>query len=123
MDEGAANRCNPRHVAICLDLIANRELVGKHIGFELSADPVWDMLLDLFVWEHRGRDIAISSLASAANVPATTARASIRTMQDLGWVYRQPDAGDGRRIYIRLTDKAHSALADIFEGIAERASD
>lgn len=118
MDEGVASRGKPGHVAICLDLISNRKLVGVHIGFELCADPVWVMLLDLYVWEHRGRDIAISSLASAANVPATTARASIRTLRDLSWVYRQPDAEDGRRIYNRLTDKAHGALAAIFDGIA-----
>lgn len=122
MDSGTANRGNPRHIAICLDLIANRQLVGRHIGFQLSADPAWDMLLDLYVWEHRGRDIAISSLASAANVPATTARACIQTMIESGWFYRQRDTGDGRRIYIRLTDKAHSALAAIFDEIADRMS-
>lgn len=122
VDSGTINRANPRHVAICLDLIANRQLVGMHIGFQLSADPAWDMLLDLYVWEHRGRDIAISSLASAANVPATTARACIQTMIELGWFYRQRDTGDGRRIYIRLTDKAHSALAAIFDEIADRMS-
>ncbi|WP_177204134.1 winged helix DNA-binding protein [Sphingobium sp. AP50] len=121
VEEGAPNRSDPRYVALCLDLIANRQLVGTHIGFELSADPVWDMLLDLYIWEHRGRDIAISSLASAANVPPTTARASIRTMRDLGWVYRQRDPVDGRRIYIRLTKKAHAALEAIFEGVINRS--
>lgn len=120
--EGDANRCDPRHVEICLDLIANRQLVGRHIGFGLCADPAWDMLLDLYVSEHRGRDIAISSLASVANVPATTARACIGTMCEMGWLYRQRDAGDGRRIYMRLTDKAHDALAAIFDGNADQTS-
>jgi DNA-binding MarR family transcriptional regulator len=102
--------------------MALRNLVGHHIGFELSADPVWDMLLDLYVSEHRERDIAISSLASIANVPPTTALRSIRAMRELGLVSRHGDPGDGRRVYIKLTPKSHGALAAIFDAVAERGA-
>lgn len=123
MERNEPGRGNARHIETCLTLIANRQLIGRHIGFDLCADPAWDMLLDLYISESRGRDIAISSLASAANVPPTTALSCIRTMREREWVYRQSDPGDGRRIYIRLTDKAHVALAAILDGMAERMSE
>ncbi|MBA4090116.1 MAG: hypothetical protein C0494_05920 [Sphingobium sp.] len=107
-----------QRLEICLALISVRRLVGRYIGFDLSADPVWDMLLDLYASEERGRDIAISSLASAANVPPTTALRAIGGMRALGLVYRQSDPADGRRVYIRLTPKAHEALGAIFDTIA-----
>lgn len=110
-----------RRVKTCLNLIANRHLVGRHIGFDLCADPAWDMLLDLYISECRGRNIAISSLASAANVPPTTARSAIRILRKRGWVSREADTLDGRRIYIRLTEMARSALVEIFDAIADRA--
>lgn len=117
--DGDLSGKSAQRLEICRALIAVRRLVGRHLGFELSADPVWDMLLDLYLSEARGRDIAISSLASAANVPPTTALRTISGMRDLGLVSRQSDPGDGRRVYIRLTPKAHETLAAIFDAIAE----
>lgn len=108
-----------QRLEICLDLITVRRLVGQHVGFELCADPVWDMLLDLYASDERGRDIAISSLATAANVPPTTALRAIKGMTELGLVSRHSDPSDGRRIYIKLTPKSLEALAAIFDAIAE----
>lgn len=77
------------------------------------------MMLDLYLSDERGRDIAISSLASAANVPPTTALRAIKAMTELGLLSRQSDPKDGRRIYIKLTPKSHDALAAIFDAIAD----
>lgn len=122
MDDREPEKCEEQRLAICLALIAVRRFIGRHIGFELSADPVWDMLLDLYASEHRGQDIAISSLAAAANVPPTTALRSIRGMHKLGLLSRQSDPRDGRRVYIRLTPKSRGALTDIFDAVAQRYS-
>lgn len=118
VDADASGKREQR-LEICLALITARRLVGRHIGFELCADPVWDMLLDLYASDERGRDIAISSLATAANVPPTTALRAIKGMTELGLVSRQADSSDGRRIYIKLTPKSREALAAIFDAIAE----
>ncbi|PBN43525.1 winged helix DNA-binding protein [Sphingobium sp. D43FB] len=117
--EGDASGKRQQRLDVCLALITVRRLVGRYIGFELSADPVWDMLLDLYASDARARDIAISSLASAANVPPTTALRAIKGMAELGLVSRHSDPKDGRRIYIRLTPSAHEALAAIFDAIAD----
>lgn len=123
MDEPDPEGRTRRHVEICLRQIGNRQLIGRHIGFALSADPVWDMLLDLYLSRHLSKDIAISSLASAANVPPTTALRCIKAMLAQGLVYREADATDGRRIYIRLTARACEALTAIFDAMAERDAD
>lgn len=120
MDEPGADYLARRRMEICISQIANRQLIGRYIGFALAADPAWDMLLDLYLARYRSKDIAISSLASVANVPATTALRCIKAMMAQGLVYREADVSDGRRIYIRLTAKACTALTAIFDAIAKR---
>lgn len=82
-------------------------------GERLFADPAWDMLLDLALAHRQQRSISVSSLCIAAAVPPTTALRWIGTMTDRGLLFRQRDAADGRRQYLRLTARA-SQLLDMF---------
>lgn len=84
---------------------------------QLFADPAWDMLLDLFAAHIEGEQVAVSSLCIAAAVPPTTALRWIKTMTDAGLFVRDADPGDGRRVFIGLSDKAVDALASYFAAV------
>lgn len=75
----------------------------------IFAEPAWDMLLDLYVQQHRGRPVSIHSLCIAAAVPATTALRWIGKLDDLGLVARERSARDNRVIHVALT--AHGLAA------------
>ena len=71
---------------------------------DLFSDPAWDMLLDLALARLTGKRVSVSSLCLAAGVPATTA---LRRLDDLcaaDMTTRLPDATDGRRKFVELTD-------------------
>lgn len=91
-------------------LIRLRRLRAQFFPENLFADPAWDMLLDLMAARLEGEQVAVSSLCIAAAVPPTTALRWIRTMTEQGLFVRSHDPGDGRRIFIELSDGAANAM-------------
>lgn len=95
-------------------LIRLRRLRGDFFPPDLFADPAWDMLLDLMAARLEREQVAVSSLCIAAAVPPTTALRWIRTMTEQGIFERRHDPGDGRRIFIDLSDAAAQAMTAYF---------
>jgi len=83
----------------------------------LFGEPAWDMLLDLFIAEQQGTRLAITSVCIGAAVPASTALRWISVLEHKGLVYRDDDASDGRRSFIRLTPKGHARMIQYFDRI------
>lgn len=90
--------------------------VGREriFGGDLFGEPAWDMLLELYEAELRGKEESVTSLCIGARVPATTALRWLRTLEVRGWVERRPDQRDRRRSFIHLADKARDALEAMF---------
>jgi len=90
-----------------LRLRRRREFLFVSAGFGkgLFGEPVWDMILDLYVARSQDKRISVSSLCLAAAVPPTTALRHISIMAESGLVTRLGDPDDARRIYIQLADK------------------
>lgn len=82
---------------------ANRRRRDRIFRAGIFAEPAWDMLLDLFIQEHRGRAVSTHSLCIAAAVPPTTALRWIGKLVDGGLVVRQPSRRDNRVVHIALT--------------------
>jgi len=100
-------------------IIRARRLRNQFFGPALFADPAWDMLLDLMVARIEGRSVAVSSLCIAAGVPATTALRWIKQLTSIGLLRRVADPGDGRRIFIELTDEAVNSMRDYFSALVD----
>ena len=95
-------------------MIRLRRLRGQFLDPALFADPAWDMLLDLMAARLDGNRVAVSSLCIAASVPPTTALRWIRSMTEQGVFVRRLDPGDGRRVFIELSDTAAAAMTAWF---------
>jgi hypothetical protein len=91
-----------------------RRMRDRFFPGDLFADPAWDMLLDLFAARMEGDNVAVSSLCIAAAVPPTTALRWIKTMTDADLFERHADPMDGRRIFIRLSDRATDGMQRFF---------
>ncbi|MBO9715168.1 MarR family transcriptional regulator [Sphingomonas sp.] len=84
-------------------------------------DPVWDMLLDLYVARARGLRLSVGALCVGSGVPGTTALRHIEGLDKLGYVRRQPDARDNRRIWIELTDETIAPMETVLSQMQRSA--
>ena len=97
-------------VAMAVKMLKCRPALARHLGNDLFADPVRDMLLDLYVADAHGQRVGVSSLSMASHVPATTALRWINTLEARGLLIRHPDETDGRRAFLAISDKARNGL-------------
>jgi hypothetical protein len=81
----------------------------------LFGEPVWDMLLDLFIAAEECKQISVSSLCIASAAPMTTALRWIGIMESQSLIVRQGDPTDLRRIYLELTPNTLEKLRAFFE--------
>ncbi|MBB4631334.1 hypothetical protein [Sphingosinicella soli] len=92
------------------EIIRKRQARKQFFPAELFADPAWDIMLDLAAARLEGKQVSVSSLCIAAEVPTTTALRWIKGMTDAGMLARRNDPGDGRRSFIDLSDEAAEAM-------------
>jgi hypothetical protein len=97
--------------------IHNRRLRNKLLPAELFSDPAWDMILDLALAALEHRQVSVSSLCLAANVPTTTALRWIKIMLDQGLLVRTDDAADRRRSFVAISEPL---LAQVVEFATKR---
>jgi DNA-binding MarR family transcriptional regulator len=105
-------------VASAERLLQERRKREKFFDADSFGEPVWDILLDLYVAKMRGRQISVSSACIAAHVPPTTALRYIVLMTKKGDVVRVPDEYDSRRVYLELSDKKMASMTDYLSAIA-----
>lgn len=92
------------------EIIRKRHVRKQFFPAELFADPAWDIMLDLAAARLEGKQVSVSSLCIAADVPTTTALRWIKGMTDAGMLVRRSDPEDGRRSFIDLSDEAAEAM-------------
>jgi DNA-binding MarR family transcriptional regulator len=85
-------------------------------------EPVWDVMLDLFVAEREGRPVSITSACVAAAVPLTTALRWIQQLEEMKVVFREPDPTDRRRAHIRLSRSTAAAMESYIRELMEGAA-
>lgn len=73
-------------------------------------EPVWDVMLDLFIAGREKRRVSVSSACIAADVPPTTALRWIQHLEDQAVVVREPDPSDRRRAYLQLSEPIAAAM-------------
>ena len=96
--------------------ILRQQLIGAP---ELFGDPAWEMLVDLFIHECRGKELSISSLCVTPSIPMSSALRLVQKLCDAGIVRRVSDPFDGRRSVIKLEPEISHRLRAYFEAGSE----
>lgn len=96
--------------------LLRQQLIGAS---ELFGDPAWEMLVDLFIHDCRGKELSITSLCVAVHIPMSTGLRLVQKLCDAGILRRIPDHIDGRRTIIKLEPAIAHRLRAYFEGGAE----
>lgn len=92
------------------DLYHQRRLRARYFSGSLFAEPMWDMLLDLFIADCERRRITVKSVCIGADVPTTTALRHLRWLHEQDLVERLSNPRDDRSTHVRLTAKAITAM-------------
>lgn len=104
-----------RRARVCRLLIAEREIAGRLIDKIFVSNPLWDILLDIYLAEFEGRLVYQTCLAPGAP-PANPHRQS-RRLARLGVVERMLDPMDNRRINVRLTPEMRSSFDELMDSL------
>lgn len=88
----------------------SRRLREKYFSVYFFGEFAWNMLIDLFIEDIRGRRVSITSACIASGGPPTTALRWITLMHGDGLVERQASASDRRRTWVSLTPKGSSLI-------------
>lgn len=89
-------------------LLDNKRLLGE---------PAWEVLLDLFLQQCEGKHVSTSAACIASGLPMTSGLRLVQRLAEEGYVVREADRLDRRRIFIRLSPwVAHVLIAYFSEG-------
>lgn len=99
------------------DVIRARARRRTFFSADLFADPAWDILLELYACSDTQRQLSVSKLLFAIEVPQTTGLRWIANLEKEGLVIRTPDVMDKRRIYVRLSDEGFQKMNAYFADI------
>lgn len=80
------------------------------------------MLLELYVAHHEGRQVSVSDLALAADIPATTGLRKLEKLEAQALVYRIPDRCYGRRSWVKLVPEVLSNFDMLLDQLGEARS-
>jgi DNA-binding PadR family transcriptional regulator len=101
-------------LALARELYLGRRRRARFLSADLFGEPTWDILLDLYVSAREGRRVPTTSACIGAHVPPTTALRWLRILETRGLVEREGDGRDGRRTFVRLSDKGLAAMDAFF---------
>ena len=83
------------------------------LGAELFADPMWDLMLELYASAADGTRVSVSRACVASRAPSSSALRYIKEMTGKGLVVRDECRSDARKVYVRLSDKTRLAMTDL----------
>jgi DNA-binding MarR family transcriptional regulator len=98
-------------------ILSARRAREQLISRELFADPAWDILLELYAANLEQRKISTSDLCIASAVPATTALRWIDKLHHMGFLLREEDRFDRRRVLVTLSPAGRARMQSYFEAL------
>lgn len=86
---------------------------------ELFGEPAWDILLDLYIAHVEHKPVSVSSACIGSAAPPTTGLRWLGVLSDHGFILREHDPDDQRRVLVRLTDEGLAAMDKYFATTGE----
>lgn len=94
--------------------LARERVMGGRFGDE----PGWNMLMELMHARLSGQQVPVSALCAASGVPQTSALRRLSDLMADGYVVKERDPKDARRIWVALTDRAIEMVSKIVSQVS-----
>jgi DNA-binding MarR family transcriptional regulator len=105
-------------ILVARNLLRLSKRRAQVFGLAHLDDPSWHILLDLFVSDHDGRKVSVSSACLASMSPQTTALRYLAKMAESGDIERSHDHIDNRRIYVAISGAAKDRMINLLVGFS-----
>lgn len=86
------------------------------LGSDLTGDPAWDILLEIYLSLHSNKPLSITAASHLSGVAPTTSLRWIDLLSVRGLIDRNPDRHDKRRTWLTLTEKGVNVVEHILSG-------
>ncbi len=91
-------------------IIEMRRRRADHAELAQSAEPAWDIMLDIYACAIERIDLSVTAVGIAAGIAPATAQRWIKKLAALGVIERLADPRDRRRKLVRLSPAALAAM-------------
>ena len=88
---------------------------------DMFGEPAWDILLDLYIAYAENKPVSVSSACIGSASPPTTGLRWLGVLADNGFVLREHDPEDQRRVLVKLSQKGIDAMNTYFDSAIQRA--
>lgn len=103
-----------KQLAWAKSIVDARRERDRLFGKGLFSEAAWEILLELFIAHHEGRDTAIKTACHASTVPQTTALRYIAHLVERGLAVRRPHPQDSRCTHLRLSERGLATMIEYF---------
>ncbi len=107
--------------ALCATILEQDRIIGREIQDVLGCRLEFNILLALYVAEHRGSAPCLWDIGTATSAPSSTAHRKIAGLIHSGLLQRLPPSGDRRRVAVQLSADARTLVERTLEHLVERA--
>lgn len=83
------------------------------LGADLAAEPCWEILLTLYANWAKDTKTSVTDLSYESGIPSATVVRWLAVLVQRGFVCREADLHDGRRIWLRLTKTAVDSIEHV----------
>lgn len=118
-DPAGQERTERVALALAREFYAGRRRRARFMSDDLFGEPTWDILLDLYVALREGRRVPTTSACIGAHVPPTTALRWLRILEMRGLIEREEDGSDGRRTFVKLSERGLTAMESYLGSMAD----
>ncbi len=92
-------------LGLAAKIYSARRKVDQIFGMQgFAVTPGWDMMLDLYQANMRGKAISVTSACIGGACPATTGLRWLQVLENRDLVLRKADPEDKRRFVVEMTD-------------------
>lgn len=116
-EQSTGKASGPSLLRLALQAQKMRATVAKLFPRDVFRDFAWDILLELFVSEQRGRAICVKDLILVSGETSTSALRRIDRLEDAGLLQRRHDSPDQRRVSVALTAKGDDAMTALLRSL------
>ncbi|HEY9090341.1 helix-turn-helix domain-containing protein [Parasphingorhabdus sp.] len=82
-------------------------------GSGLFADSCWNMCLDTYICDLKGKKVTVSSIAHGSGIPMTTAMRYLNVMTEEGMLQKSPNPSDNRMIFLSISASCKAKISAI----------
>ena len=108
-------------IGMARKLLREKEARNNFFPSNLTKDPAWPILLELYRCRIDYEETSVTSLSFGAGIPLTTGHRWIEGLRRGGYANVYPSNADNRSKMIEMTDKGLESMSDYLTSICRAA--